>query len=132
MDKNFYFTTNLCNVVFVGLVVILTTFDANASKLAQNDELDIARLLSFVRTSNCQFLRNGDLHSAKDAEKHIKKKYRHYKNDISSVEVFIELAATKSSLSGDVYKIQCPNKEENTSKEWLISEYRRMKKEPLE
>ncbi len=83
---------------------------------------EIAHLLNFVKNTKCEYERNGKKHNGKDAAKHIKKKYDYYQDDIDSTEKFIELSASKSSMSGKAYKIYCPDKPVLNSQEWLISE----------
>ncbi|MDP2367972.1 DUF5329 family protein, partial [Rhodoferax sp.] len=61
---------------------------------------EIAHLLAFIRTSNCEFLRNGSWHAPQAAHDHIKKKldYIRYRDTLRDAEHFIELAATRSSM----------------------------------
>jgi hypothetical protein len=83
---------------------------------------EIAHLLNFVKNTNCDYERNGKKHNGKEAAKHIKKKYDYYEEDIDTTETFIELSASKSSMSGKAYKIYCPNKPVISSQEWLMAE----------
>jgi len=84
-------------------------------------QAEIAHLLGFVRNSKCVFIRNGQAYESRDAEIHIKRKYRHFKDDISSAEDFIDLAATRSTLSGQVYTVRCGDLEIPSST-WLLTE----------
>jgi hypothetical protein len=87
---------------------------------ATQDEID--HLLNFVATTDCQYERNGTLHSGKEAVEHINKKYAYYLDDIKSTEDFIKYSATKSSMSGKYYKIHCKNTAAVNSQDWLTTE----------
>ena len=83
-------------------------------------QIEIAYLLNFVKNTSCQYERNGDKHNGVDAAKHIKKKYDYYEDDIKSTEQFIELSASKSTMSGRSYTIHCPNEPSVSSQQWLL------------
>ena len=85
-----------------------------------NEEID--HLLQFVEHTQCQYERNGKMHSGREAAEHIKKKYNYFKNDIQSAERFIELSATKSTLSGKFYLVHCPGHPPIRSQLWLLRE----------
>jgi len=95
------------------LMLLLSTLFSN--------EKEINHLLKFIESTKCTYDRNGDKHTGSKAVKHIKKKYKYYYDDIKTTEDFIRLAATKSMMSGSVYKIHC-DKETITSKQWLLKE----------
>ena len=91
---------------------------------------EIAHLLNFIRTSNCEFLRNGSWHAPQDAHDHIKKKldYIRYRDTIRDAEHFIELAATRSSMSGEAYQVRCPGAPLKVCSGWLLDELVRFRK----
>jgi hypothetical protein len=86
-----------------------------------DDSLDdqISQLLLAIEVSNCQFVRNGKIHTPADSIAHIRKKYAHFKDDIDSMDKFIELSATKSFISGRPYQVQCGASEPELSSVWL-------------
>lgn len=86
------------------------------------NQTEINHLLEFVKSTQCQYERNGDMHNGKDAFKHIKRKYKHFKDDISTTESFVKYSATKSKMSGKKYKIHCQGQPEIYSKDWLLKE----------
>ena len=86
---------------------------------------EITHLLSFVKHTQCKYERNGKRHNGSDAVKHIKKKYAYYQEDIGSTEAFIELSASKSSLSGQPYIIHCSGQKAISSNTWLTQELKR-------
>ena len=67
-------------------------------------------MLDFVEHSECQFVRNGEAFPGPEARAHLEKKldYLEDKNKVNSAEDFIDLAATKSSMSGRDYEVRCP------------------------
>ena len=86
---------------------------------------EINHLLNYIKKTHCQYIRNGDAHNGVDAEKHIRKKYDYFKDEIKSTEDFIRLSATKSTMFGNKYYIQCPNTVKVESSKWLIKELKR-------
>ncbi len=78
----------------------------------------ISTLLEAIANSGCTFIRNGKSHESSEGVNHIKKKYAHYKDDIDSIDTFIELTATRSLISGKAYEVQC-NGQTMTSADWL-------------
>lgn len=85
---------------------------------------EIEALFARLETSHCEFQRNGKAYSASDARAHLLRKlaYLEAKGTVSSTEQFIELAASKSSLSGKSYLVLCPSTAPLLSATWLISE----------
>ncbi|WMS88841.1 DUF5329 domain-containing protein [Pleionea litopenaei] len=102
-----------------GLLLLVVASNAHATTETMQKEIN--HLLSFIEQSSCTFVRNGDEHSAKDALKHIKRKYDHYEDDIDSAEKFIELSATKSTMSGKFYYVSCDG-DKQKSQDWLLEE----------
>lgn len=80
---------------------------------------DIAYLLDAIRHAPCEFLRNGDAYDGNEAADHIADKYDHYRADIHSADDFIELVASRSSMSGRPYEVQCPGESRVTASTWL-------------
>jgi hypothetical protein len=88
----------------------------NFANAAENEEIDF--LLSYIASSGCNFIRNGDEHQATEASKHLKMKYNHAKDRIKSAENFIDKIATKSSFTNRSYEVICHGTRLPT-KEWL-------------
>ena len=82
---------------------------------------EISHLLTFMENSGCRFFRNGTAYSAAEAREHIQTKYDYVRRRIKTTEDFIEYTATKSSMSGRKYKVQCGDRE-MLSAEWLKAE----------
>lgn len=96
---------------------------------AADMQKEIDYLLGFVENTDCQYERNGKLHSGKEAAEHMKNKFNYFKDDIDSAETFIELSATKSTMSGKYYLVHCPNHPTIRSQEWLLRELNSYRKE---
>ena len=93
-----------------------------SATFAKADDLlikQIDQLINAVGESNCQFIRNGKSYNPAESVTHITKKYDYYKDDIDSIDKFIELSASKSMMSGKRYKIQCPGSTAEFSSAWL-------------
>lgn len=91
-----------------------------SSQLFAAESSEIQHLMKLIETMECQYERNGTLHTGQEAVEHIQKKYNYYKDDIKTTEDFIEYSATKSKMSGKYYMIQCPGKPVVKSKDWLL------------
>jgi hypothetical protein len=119
--------TFLANGTFFFVATIFGT--VNLSPVFGADiEKEIDHLIQFVERTDCQYERNGQLHSGKEAAKHIKRKYKYFKSDIDSAEKFIELSANKSTMSGKSYIVHCPNRPKLRSQEWLLRELKNYRK----
>jgi|WetSurMetagenome_2_1015567.scaffolds.fasta_scaffold61446_2 hypothetical protein len=109
------------------LLTILLMVLMNTVCAVQPDDktlTEINHLLVFIKTSSCQFNRNGVWYSSSDAASHLNEKYQYVlkKGLIGSTNDFIDYAATKSSLSGKNYLVQCGKESTITSYEWLKTE----------
>jgi hypothetical protein len=93
---------------------------------------EIDALLSRLQTSTCEFYRNGSWHSAAEAKAHLLLKFEYLagKNAIQNTEQFIELAGSKSSLSGLPYLVKCPNETPVQSSSWLLLQLNAMRSAP--
>ena len=82
---------------------------------------EIGELLVAIERSGCRFHRNGTWHDAREASRHLKRKYDYLegKRRITDTESFIRLAASKSSVTGKPYMIQCLGAASVASEKWL-------------
>ncbi len=95
-----------------------------------NVQVEVNFLLGYVEGSGaCQFNRNGSWHDSKAAQEHLRTKYKYLavRNKINTTEDFIEMAATKSSMSGKPYTVKCGTATV-TSNQWLRDELMRFRK----
>jgi Family of unknown function (DUF5329) len=82
---------------------------------------EIDALIAGLGSSGCEFERNGSWHDARAARAHLQKKYDYLrKRDMAdTAELFIERAASKSSMSGKAYRVRCPGKAAEPSERWF-------------
>ncbi|MDR2507811.1 MAG: DUF5329 domain-containing protein [Candidatus Accumulibacter sp.] len=82
---------------------------------------EIDALLTRLQASGCQFSRNGSWHSGSEAKEHLLRKLEHLesKETVQSAERFIELAASRSSWSGQAYQVKCAGASPVESQVWL-------------
>ncbi len=94
-----------------------------------NVQIEVNFLLGYVDGSACEFYRNGTWRDSKAAQEHLRDKYKYLvaRNQINTTEDFIEMAATKSSLSGQPYKVRCNGGATVTSNQWLRDELTRFR-----
>ena len=88
-------------------------------------ENEIDHLVKYIGNSGCTFIRNDEVHGPAEAVDHILRKYGYFKDDIKATEDFIDLCATKSTVSKKDYYIKCGDQEPVRSKDWLTEELRR-------
>jgi hypothetical protein len=113
------------SVLMLGLLVVPV---ARAEPPIQV-EMEVNFLLGYVEGSGCVFYRNGTWHDSKEAQAHLRDKYKWLaaRNLINITEDFIERAATESSLSGLDYKVKCNGGATMTSNQWLRTELARFR-----
>jgi hypothetical protein len=90
---------------------------------------EINYLLDFIGRSGCKFYRNGSWYDSHRAQSHLRDKYKYLaaRDHIKTADDFIEQAATRSSMSGEEYQIQCEAGPALPSNRWLrtaLLEYR--------
>ena len=90
---------------------------------------EIDGLLKRLQTSGCQFNRNGSWYSGDAAKTHLLEKLGFLENadTLTSTEQFIELAATRSSMSGKPYLVRCGGAEPVESAKWLNGELKALR-----
>lgn len=111
--------------IIIAFIVMVAAWPAFAGDAQMQSEID--HLMRFIKSSNCAFIRNGKAYSADEALEHIQKKYDHFKDRIKSSEDFIDYCASKSILTDQAYKIDCPDQDAVKSKPWLLLELKRFR-----
>lgn len=83
---------------------------------------EITALIVALGASGCEFQRNGTWYDAATARAHLQRKYEHLrKRDLApTAELFIERAASRSSMSGKPYRVRCPGRAEQPSADWFL------------
>ncbi|WP_440224796.1 DUF5329 family protein [Dokdonella sp. MW10] len=87
---------------------------------------EIEQLFTALQDSGCRFFRNGSGYDADKATAHLRRKYEHLvrKGLVTSAEVFIDLAASKSSMSGEAYLVRCGDAEPVPGASWFLDRLR--------
>ena len=101
------------------LLVLIAGFIARVHAEADADT-EIRALIQAVAESECEFNRNGSLHSAEAAAAHLELKYARGERYADSAEAFIERLASKSSWSGKPYQMICDGQTQPTG-DWLTA-----------
>jgi len=93
-----------------------------AADVTPSGQREIEHLLNFVQRSDCVIDRNGKSYGADAAISHIRKKYAYFEDEIETSEDFIELSATRSTMSGKDYLVRCGDAEQIRTQDWLLQE----------
>lgn len=103
---------------------------AQAQSTPPRVKAEIGALLSRLGASGCQFNRNGKWYPGAEAQAHLNCKFGFIDTHggASSTEQFIDLAATKSSLSEQAYLVQCDTAAPAESKPWLKAQLSMLRK----
>jgi hypothetical protein len=97
---------------------------------AMTEEEKIERLIASIRElKGAVFVRNGGEHSAADAVEHMRRKWERGKKEITTAREFIAKAGSRSSLSGEAYRIRYSDGREVTAEEFLRKELEKMEGE---
>jgi hypothetical protein len=105
---------------FAMVCIVLGGAPATAAPPTSASE-DIQYLLDAIERSGCEFYRNGSWYAAAEARSHLASKYREVdkKQPVRSAQDFIDWVGTRSSMSGEPYRVRCPGSDAMTSAEWF-------------
>ncbi len=111
------------------LLTLYFTHSSSAAPLAAPARAEIDALMVKLQESRCEFSRNGLWYTAAEAKSHLLRKleYLEGRGEVQSTEQFIDLAASKSSLSGQPYRVKCGAAESLESGAWLYGELKRVR-----
>jgi hypothetical protein len=111
-------------------ILVLVLFSSSTmAGISPATQLEIDHLLNFIRSSSCTIDRNGKTYVAVKAISHIEKKYAYFEDEIKTTEDFIELSATKSTMSGKYYTVRCGDGEQIKTQEWLMQELKSLREQ---
>lgn len=96
------------------------------SRAGTSEEID--HLIAFVRNSKVTFVRNGQEYSSTTAADHLQKKRDHFQKEIKTTEDFVQLAATRSLVTGQPYLIKTRDGNTQECGKWLLAELERLRK----
>ncbi|WP_162428660.1 DUF5329 family protein [Pontibacter pudoricolor] len=97
----------------------ITTSASVPGTLSESQKID--QLIESIRgMKGATFIRNGSEHTCQEAAEHLRAKWEKHGDKIKSAEDFIAFLATKSSMSGEVYKIRFADGREEPTGEVLL------------
>jgi hypothetical protein len=110
--------------LLLALGVMFPAWPGDSESLSAATRTEIEYLLDRVSGSGYTFVRNGDSHAGPKAASHMRRKYEHFlkKGEIGDTEDFIDLAGTKSLLSGSPYTVRLDDGQEIMTADWLRRE----------
>ncbi len=92
---------------------------------ALSEEEKIQRLIDAVASApGVTFIRNDQPHTSADAAAHLNRKYQAAKGRAPTAREFIEHVASRSSVSGEEYRVRLADGSEQTSEQWLMTKLR--------
>lgn len=101
--------------------------NAQAKPATLTEEQKITQLITYVKNlKGAVFIRNGSEHSAIEAASHLEKKRKNAGKAITTAADFISLCATKSSMTGEEYKIRLSDGKVLRSADLLSKELNRI------
>jgi hypothetical protein len=92
---------------------------ASAQPLLSVDERIELLIQALAKLENATFIRNGEEHSVAEAVAHMRSKWEWKKRDIKTIEDFITLVGSKSSISGDPYLIKRSDGQTLRAEDWI-------------
>jgi hypothetical protein len=91
-------------------------------------QAEVEHLIGYIAAaSDCRFNRNGSWHDMGEARGHVTMKYEYLRDRdrVATAEDFIDGAASRSSLSGKDYLVQCGGFPAMAAGAWLRAELAR-------
>ena len=112
--------------------VALLTLAPLAGSAQTPAKAEIAKLIAALGESDCRFERNGKWYGPAEAKTHLQRKYEWLnKRDLAATpELFIERAASASSISGRPYHVRCPGQADQASADWFRQRLQRLRAAP--
>lgn len=86
----------------------VTASKTSVSSLTESQKIE--HLIATLRSmKGAVFIRNGSEHTAQEAADHLESKWQKHRSKIKTADDFIVHLATKSSMTGNLYKIRFPD-----------------------
>ena len=116
----------------VAFALFLMSVAGLAAPTAAPVRAEIDALLARLETSGCRFGRNDAWYAGADAKAHLLRKLEYIEKygTITTAQQFIDVAATKSSVSGAPYAVQCANAAAVPSGAWLTAQLQALRATP--
>lgn len=104
------------------LILLALVSGAAYADVPAEQRAEVEYLIHKVSDTPCALERNGQKGTNAEAVTHIKRKYEHFLARIHKTEDFIDLAASRSEMTGSPYLLVCPGKASVTAHDWLYGE----------
>lgn len=129
-------TVNMKKLFVILFFLFLSTLEVqqvfakpNICNQNSNSEEDkIVKLILFIEKSNAVFIRNGNEYDAKEAADHLRMKRKKAGNKVKTAKDFIDQIASKSSMSGEAYKMKFKNGSILNTRDILYVELRKIER----
>ncbi len=92
-------------LVAISLFGKITFTQSIPTQLTEKQKIEYL-IKSIEKLDGAYFWRNGEYHTAKEAAEHLRLKFKNAGSKIKTAKQFIDNIATKSSMTGTVYKIK--------------------------
>jgi hypothetical protein len=93
--------------------------------VSEHDKIE--KLIEHVSSlEGAVFIRNGEEHSPVEAAEHLRRKWESASGEIATADDFIEKLASKSSMSGEEYKLRLKDGTELSSGEYLLEQLQKI------
>ena len=118
---NSIFTT-LALLMFIALSGMAQAQTAVLVKPLTEDQKIEKLIASVEKATNIQFYRNGSYHDATTAASHLRLKRKKAGNGVKTASDFIEKLASKSSMTGEEYKIKYSTGKEVKARDYFYAQ----------
>jgi len=110
--------------VLCGIAALLVAGATLAAPTPAPVRAEIDALLDRLSASGCEFGRNDAWHAGADAKAHLLRKLEYIEKyaTVGTTEQFIDVAATRSSVSGTPYLVRCGNAAPVQGGPWLTGQ----------
>ncbi|HET9645454.1 MAG TPA: DUF5329 family protein [Burkholderiaceae bacterium] len=109
------------------LILLAAASVGAAGEPVPSEKARIDRLIDAVAQNTiARFVRNGSVYSSADAAEFLRQKLRAFGDRVKTVYDFIEHVASRSSTSGEIYKVRLADGREVPSGDFLRAELARI------
>ena len=122
---NSIFTT-LALLMFIALSGMAQAQTAVLVKPLTEDQKIEKLIASVEKATNIQFYRNGSYHDATTAASHLRLKRKKAGNAVKTASDFIEKLASKSSMTGEEYKIKYSTGKEVKARDYFYAQLKQI------
>jgi hypothetical protein len=108
----------------ITLIAMAVIFSAASAKPAQaspspREQYRIERLLKYIESSEAQFIRNNNIYLAEKAASHMRWKLLMAGEKIKTANDFVDLIASRSYQTGEVYLVKFDDGDAIPTARWL-------------